>query len=74
MNEEIKVLKVKGHPDLIRQKESSAILNTNIQALNKYREIREEKIKLMKVVEEQESIKTDLAEIKSLLKELLGNK
>lgn len=66
--------KVREHPDLVRQKQSKAILNINDKALNKYKEEREHKMKLSRVYEEQESIKSDIAEIKSLLKELLGQK
>jgi hypothetical protein len=65
-------LKVKDSKDLIRQKQSNAILNTNTKELNKYKEEREEKIKLKKLVEENNQMKNDIEEIKSLLKQLLG--
>jgi hypothetical protein len=65
-------LKVKDNKDLIRQKQSNAILNTNTKELNKYKEEREEKIKLKKLVEENNQMKNDIEEIKSLLKQLLG--
>jgi hypothetical protein len=66
------ILKVKDSKDLIRQKQSNAILNTNTKELNKYKEEREEKIKLKKLVEENNQMKNDIEEIKSLLKQLLG--
>ena len=68
------ILKVKNNKDLVRQKQSSAILNTNVKELNKYKEEREEKMKLKKLVEENEQMKTDIEEIKSLLRQLIGQK
>lgn len=65
-------LKVKDSKDLIRQKQSNAILNTNTKELNKYKEEREKKIKLKKLIEENNQMKNDIEEIKSLLKQLLG--
>lgn len=68
------ILKVKDNKDLVRQKQSSAILNTNVKELNKYKEEREEKMKLKKLVEESEQMKNDIDEIKSLLRQLIGQK
>lgn len=68
------ILKVKNNKDLVRQKQSSAILNTNVKELNKYKEEREEKMKLKKLVEENGQMKTDIEEIKSLLRQLIGQK
>jgi len=67
-------LKVRGRPDLIREKRSSGILNTDVSALNKYREERDEKLKLNQVIAETQSLKSDIAEIKSLLQAILGQK
>ena len=60
-------LKVKDNPSLIRDKSSKAILNTDIGALNKYKEERDFKLKLQKIVEENDQMKNDIAEIKNLL-------
>lgn len=65
-------LKVKDQPDLVRHSNSKAILNTNSLELNKYRQMREEKLKLKQLAEEQEQIKRDLSDIKSLLLQLIG--
>jgi hypothetical protein len=65
-------MKVRGNKDLIRQTESNAILNTNLQELNKYKQLREEKLKLRSLVEEQQKIRSDLDEIKSILYQLTG--
>jgi len=67
-------LKVRGHSHLVREKKSHGILNTDLKSLNKYKEEREEKIRLSQVVEENNNIKNELAEIKFLLQALLGQK
>ena len=71
MNE---LLKVKGNSDLVRQKNSNAILNMNVKDLNKYREDRDETMKLKRLVDESEQMKSDIDEIKNLLRQLLGQK
>jgi hypothetical protein len=65
-------LKVRENQDLVRSKESKAILNINDKSLAKYKEEREERFKLNKVISETENLKSDINEIKNLLKELLG--
>ena len=67
-----KHLLVTDRKDLIRDANSKAILNADPSLLNKYKEEREFKLKLVKVVEEQEQLKTDVSEIKQMLKDLLG--
>jgi len=67
-----KHLLVTDRKDLIRDADSKAILNTDPSLLNKYKEEREFKLKLVKVVDEQEQLKTDVTEIKQMLKDLLG--
>lgn len=65
-------MKVKDNPNLVRQKSSNAILNVNDKDLNKYKEERNQALQGKKLAEEQESLRRDVDEIKSLLKELLG--
>lgn len=65
-------LKVRDNKDLVRHAQSSAILNTNQKELNKYREEREEKMKLKRLIEDQEKMKDDLDQIKAMLKQLVG--
>jgi hypothetical protein len=67
-------LKVVNEPDLIRENDSKAILNTNVKELNKYKQEREERMKMKKLLEENEVMKSDITEIKSLLRELLGKR
>jgi hypothetical protein len=68
MNDYIKVL---DHPDLVRDKQSKAILNTDLDALNKYKEERNFKMKLAEVVRDNEQMKSDIADIKNLLIKVL---
>lgn len=68
MNEYIKV---KDHPNLVRDRKSNAILNVDNNALNKYKQERERLLKLKSVVEEQEKLKNDVSEIKQMLTKLL---
>jgi hypothetical protein len=65
-------LKVKDNPDLVRERSSKAVLNTNKSELNKYRQVREEKLKLKSLMEDQERMRYDIDEIKALLKQLVG--
>jgi hypothetical protein len=65
-------LRVSDCPDLVREKQSKAILNTNHSELNKYKQIRDEKLKLRSLIEEQQKIRSDLDEIKSILYKLTG--
>ena len=67
-------LKVKDNKDLIRLKDSKAILNVNSKELDKYRQDREEKLKLKNLFDDNEKIKNDIDEIKSLLRQLIGQK
>lgn len=73
-NETDHYLKVVDHPDLVRQKNSKAILNVDSKELNKYRQERDEKMKLRRLVDESEQMKSDIEEIKSLLRQLIGQK
>lgn len=68
------IIKVKDNKDLVRQKDSKAILNVNTGELDKYRKEREEKFRLQKLFEENDQLKNDVEEIKSLLRQLIGQK
>jgi hypothetical protein len=62
------------NPHLVRDKKSNAVLNTNVEGLKAYRKQRDERLKINKMVEEFDSLKNDVADIKNLLKELLDKK
>jgi hypothetical protein len=68
------IFKVKDNKDLVRLKDSKAILNINSKELDKYKQDREEKLKLQKLFEENNQLKNDVEEIKSLLRQLIGQK
>jgi hypothetical protein len=68
------IIKVKDNKDLVRQKDSKAILNINSKELDKYKRDREEKNKLKELFDDNEKIKNDIDEIKSLLRQLIGQK
>lgn len=63
-------VKIKDNPELVRDQESNGILNTDTSGLEAYRAIRNKKLK-----EEQriDKIERDLDDIKSMLKQLIGN-
>lgn len=65
-------LKVKDAVDLVRDTRSTAILNTDNAALRAYKERRRRESDLNRVMEEHASMKQDIQEIKSLLKQLIG--
>ena len=69
-------IQVKGHPSLFRDKSSNAILNTDMNAYQNYMEskrIKEEETKRMSYIESDlNSLKTDMDEIKTMLRSLIN--
>ena len=65
-------LKVKEAEELVRDISSSAILNTDMDALKAYKLRKTKDNRLEQIAREHEEIKRDMNEIKDLLKELLG--
>lgn len=63
-----KYLKVDGHPGLVRDAESGAILNINTHEIEKRKVLRSAKRKERERVDKLES---EIGEIKSLLQQLL---
>jgi hypothetical protein len=68
--------KIEGHPDLIRDTESNAILNKNRSEYEKYllaAQIKKlQQTKVEKIEEELDILKEDMTEIKDLLKTVLS--
>ena len=56
---------IENNENLVRDKETSAVLNTNNNALQAYKKRREKEMEI-------EQLKDDVSEIKSLLKQLLN--
>ena len=68
-------IKVKGHTHLVRDLKSQAIINTDSDAYARYMARKAKKTKkedeMRKVVREVNEIKTEMFEIKDLLKKVL---
>jgi|LakMenEpi03Aug12_release.lakeMendotaPanAssembly.Ray.scaffolds.fasta_scaffold46981_2 hypothetical protein len=72
----MKHTKIDGHPDLIRDVKTNAVLNNNKSEYEKYlisAQIKKlQKNKVEKIEEELDTLKEDMAEIKDILKTVLG--
>ena len=66
--------KIRDREDLVKNAGSKAVLSIDTTGLDKYREERDRRIRLTRVVEDTDRLKEDVAEIKSMLKQLLENK
>jgi|DEB0MinimDraft_4_1074332.scaffolds.fasta_scaffold616135_1 uncharacterized alpha/beta hydrolase family protein len=68
--------KVEGHVNLVRDQKTKAILNTDMNEYNNYIALRNSKQndsnKIKNIEGEMETVKNELGEIKSLLKELIN--
>lgn len=66
--------KVKGHPDLVRDENTKAILNTNMEEYKKYMSMKKSKemevARIKNLESDVSSIRNDLDEIKNLLRNL----
>lgn len=60
--------KVEGHPGLIRDLESNAVINNDKSAYQNYIQMREQKLKEK---ERLDKLETEVGEIKSLLQKLV---
>ena len=71
-----KLFKVEGHVDLVRDEYSHAIINTNQSDYKKYmqrkRAMQKNRDEIRCAVREINTLKQELFEIKSLIKELVG--
>ena len=69
-------IKVSGHSDLVRDPETSSIINKNKSEYHEYMMRKnlksEENQKVQTIEDEVASIKSDVNEIKSLLRELIN--
>jgi hypothetical protein len=67
-------IKVKDHPEFVRDKRSNAILNVDALALHKYREERDKLLNMRRVVEEHDQMKNDISDIKQMLLKIMEKK
>ena len=58
------IVKVQDHPDLVKDMDSKAVLNNNYAALLEYKN-------KQKMMSEMDEIKSDIVEMKDLMKKLL---
>lgn len=63
--------KIIGNEDLVRDAKSNAILNTDLDALNKYRAKRARDKKINNIADEVDTLRQEMTEIKSLLMQLV---
>ena len=72
------IIKVKGHTHLVRDLKSQAIINTDSDAYARYmaRKVKQSKKddEMRKVVREVNEIKSEMFEIKDLLKKVLNKR
>jgi len=64
--------KVNDHPDLVKDNNTGAILNTSTSALEAYKRQRDHLNKINTVEDRISRLEGGMSEIKDLLKELLG--
>jgi hypothetical protein len=67
-------LKVKDEESLVRDTSSSAILNTDSLALQSYKTRKAKEAAIDRVLREHDELKSELREIKGLLKDLVGQR
>jgi hypothetical protein len=65
-------MKVTGHSHLVRDVDSNGILNVDNEALDKYKQEREERLRMNTLIKEHDGMRDDIASIKRMLLELLG--
>ena len=68
------LLQVKDRPELVKDEETKAVLNTDTASLDAYRKRREAQREVKTMCDEIDDIKNDIADIKSLLREIINNR
>jgi tetrahydromethanopterin S-methyltransferase subunit B len=64
-----KYIKIEGEQDLVKDKETGAIINTNMDSLSAYKQKRKKDIDQKNRIDKMEN---DIGDIKSMLKELIN--
>jgi hypothetical protein len=67
----MKYAKVKENPELIRDMDSKAILNTNVSALQAYKKKREKQQEVNAAIDDINNMKNEINEIKTLMQRIL---
>ena len=78
MGDKISHKQVEGHPDLMRDTKSHAIINTNVTAYEQARKrassAQRQRDEIRDSTRDINNLKSEMHEIKNLLKELVGKK
>jgi len=78
MEDKISYKQVEGHPDLIRDTKSHAIINTNVTAFEQARKrasaAQRQRDEIRDSTRDINNLKSEMHEIKNLLKELVDKK
>jgi hypothetical protein len=67
----MKYAKVKENPELIRDMDSKAVLNTNLTALQAYKRNREKQQEIDSAVEDINNLRQEVNELKTLMQRIL---
>ena len=67
----MKYAKVKENPELIRDMQSKAVLNTNRSALESYKKKREKQQELKTAIDDINNMKQDINDLKTLMQRIL---
>jgi esterase/lipase len=67
----MKYAKVKENPELVRDMDSKAVLNTNVSALQAYKKKREKQQEIQSAVDDINNMKNEINEIKTLMQRIL---
>jgi len=67
----MKYAKVKDNPELIRDMQSKAVLNTNLSALESYKKKREKQQELSSAIADINNMKQDINDLKTLMQRIL---
>ena len=69
-----KLVKIENEPGFLKDKISQAVISTDNSALDAYRAKRKRDIEMQMKFDEINNIKQDVAEIKDMLRQILGSK
>ena len=67
----MKYAKVKENPELIRDMNSKAVLNTNLTALQAYKKKREKQQEIQSAVDDIKNLRQEVNELKTLMQRIL---
>ena len=67
----MKYAKVKENPELVRDMDSKAVLNTNLTALQAYKKKREKQQEIESAIDDINNMKQDINDLKTLMQRIL---